>query len=77
MNPLVIHELAQIREQERMSAALHRAAVRAARREAGVTWMQLLRARFGRNGQAPVATTVSRPWMRVVAAPPDSACADC
>ena len=56
MNPLVLHELAQITEQERMNAQLHRAAIRAARREAGVSWVHVVRARlFRRNGHAPVS----------------------
>ena len=46
MNPMGLMELAQIREQEYMREALRRAALREARKEAGVTWLQLVRARF-------------------------------
>ena len=78
MNPLVIHELAQIEEQERMHAALRRAALRAARRDAGLSWTQVLRARlFGRNGHAPAAAAEPRPRVRVAAASADAQCADC
>lgn len=46
MNPTGLLELAQIAEQEHMREAMRRAALRAARRDAGVTWFQALRLRL-------------------------------
>ena len=81
MNPLILHELAQIEEQERMNAALRRAALRAARREAGLSWMQAVRGRLlGRTRHAPIGSgAVSlRPRLRVAGAPAEAeATADC
>lgn len=46
MNHMGLLELAHIKEQEHMREALRRQAIKAARREAGVTWLQLVRARL-------------------------------
>lgn len=54
-------ELAQIREQESMRESLRRAALRDARREAGVTWLQLLRSRFFGDRGAGRAVGGARP----------------
>jgi hypothetical protein len=78
MNPLVLHELAQITEQERMNAQLHRAAVRAARREAGVSWVDAVRGRFfGRNGHAPVSHGAVNGAPRVSMGGAAADCVDC
>lgn len=51
MNPTGLMEMAQVKEQEHMREALRRRALREARKEAGLTWLQLLRARlFGSRG---------------------------
>lgn len=79
-----VSELAQLREQEFMHESLRRAAFRTARREAGVTWLQLVRARLmaaragGRSvhgsrpqpSRAPAATAAVRPAppLRVIGA---------
>lgn len=79
-----LSELAQIQEQEHMRESLRRAAMRQARREAGVTWLQLIRARLsGRRpvgrlaggphplpSRTPTATAVARPAppLRVIGA---------
>lgn len=56
-----LRELAQIQEQEHMREALRRAAVRAARREAGVTWLQVFRARIFRTRPSGRSVDGSRP----------------
>ena len=51
MNPMGLMEMAQIKEQEHMREALRRTALREARKQAGVTWIQVVRARlFGSRG---------------------------
>ena len=58
MNPMGLMEMAQIKEQEHMREALRRTALREARKQAGVTWIQVVRARlFGSRGvvSAPAA----------------------
>ena len=62
MNPYILMELSQIKEQENMRAAERRAAVREARRESGVSWLQMLRSRL-------VAIRRTRPAARPAARP--------
>ena len=51
MNPTGLMEMAQIKEQEHMREALRRTALRDARKQAGVSWIQVVRARlFGSRG---------------------------
>jgi hypothetical protein len=73
MNHMGLVELAQIREQEHMREALRRQAIRAARRDAGVTWLQLVRARlFGSrpaNGRAKVPPAQPAPPVSTPATP--------
>lgn len=56
MNPMGLMEMAQVREQESMREALRRAAIREARKQAGLTWFQVVRARlFRQRGAVAVA----------------------
>ena len=64
MNPMGLMEMAQINEQEHMREALRRAALREARKQAGLTWIQVLRARlFGSRGvvTTPAAAAAQAP----------------
>ena len=68
MNPTGLMEMAQITEQEHMREALRRAALREARKQAGLTWIQVLRARlFGSRGV--VATPAAAPQAPTPATP--------
>lgn len=87
MNPMGLMEMAQVKEQESMREALRRAAIREGRKQAGITWFQMVRARlFRRRGAVaagPAAPTAARataaaPRLRVVqAAELDCVGADC
>ena len=55
-----LRELAQITEQEHMRESLRRAAIRDARRQAGVTWLQMVRARLSPKHTAPSAAGAAR-----------------
>ena len=87
MNPNGLMELAQIAEQEHMREALRRSAARAARREAGVTWLQAVRMRFVRRRiaeravhppAAQPAPSQPAPRLRVIQiAKTDQIAADC
>ncbi|MGH7686035.1 MAG: hypothetical protein ACREN2_04370 [Candidatus Dormibacteria bacterium] len=76
-------EMAQVAEQEHMRVALRRAAARAARREAGITWLQAVRMRVfaapvSPARPAPPATARPAVRLRVIrAADSDCATADC
>ena len=72
MNPMGLMELGQIKEQEHMREALRRSALREARKQAGVTWIQLVRARlFGSRGVVTTPpTTATRPAVQTTAAAP-------
>lgn len=64
MNPMGLMEMAQISEQEHMREALRRTAIREARKQAGVTWIQVVRARlFGSRGvvTTPAAAAPATP----------------
>ena len=64
MNPTGLMEMAQITEQEHMREALRRAALREARKQAGLTWIQVVRARlFGSRGvvTTPAAAAAQAP----------------
>ena len=62
MNPMGLMEMAQISEQEHMREALRRRALREARKEAGVTWIQVIRARLFRiRGRDSVAASAPAP----------------
>ena len=62
MNPMGLMEMAQITEQEHMREALRRTALREARKQAGVTWMQVLRARvFGSRGVVTTPAAAAAP----------------
>ena len=77
MNPMGLMEMAHIKEQESMREALRRAAIREARREAGITWFQAFRARLFRQGDgvavapaaAPAADTTPAPAAAIAATP--------
>ena len=58
MYSMNLTEMAQVAEQEHMREALRRAAVREARREAGITWLQAVRMRFSRKSAAPLTAPV-------------------
>ena len=55
-----LSEIAQLDEQEHMQKSLERAAARAARREAGVTWLHLARTRIFRARPAGRSVDGSR-----------------
>lgn len=59
-------EMAQVNEQEHMREALRRAAIREARKQAGVTWVQVVRARLFRS-----RVVVTPPAVAAVPAPAD------
>ena len=62
MNPMGLMEMAQIKEQEHMREALRRTALREARKQAGVTWIQVVRARlFGPRGVVTTPATAAAP----------------
>ena len=55
-------EMAEVNEQEHMREALRRAAIREARKQAGVTWIQVVRARlFGSRGVVTTPAAVTTP----------------
>jgi hypothetical protein len=55
-------EMAEVNEQEHMREALRRAAIREARKQAGVTWIQVVRARlFGHRDGAAAAASAATP----------------
>ena len=55
-------EMAEVNEQEHMREALRRAAIREARKQAGVTWIQVVRARlFGSRGVVTTPPTTPAP----------------
>ena len=62
MNPMGLMEMAQINEQEHMREALRRTALREARKRAGVTWIQVVRARlFGSRGVVTTPAAAAAP----------------
>lgn len=62
MNPMGLMEMAQIKEQEHMREALRRTALREARQQAGVTWIQVVRARlFGSRGVVSALAPAAAP----------------
>lgn len=61
MNPMGLMEMAHIKEQESMREALRRAAIREARRQAGVTWIQVVRARLFRHRDGVAVAPVAQP----------------
>ena len=55
-------EMAEVNEQEHMREALRRAASREARKQAGVTWIQVVRARlFGSRGVVTTPAAAAAP----------------
>ena len=63
-------EMAQVNEQEHMREALRRAAIREARKQAGVTWIQVVRARlFGSRGVVTTPAAAAPPASPAPAAP--------
>lgn len=55
-------EMAEVNEQEHMREALRRAAIREARKQAGVTWIQVVRARlFGSRGVVTTPAAAAAP----------------
>lgn len=61
MNPMGLMEMAQVKEQESMREALRRAAIREARRQAGITWFQVVRARLFRQRDGVAVAPVAQP----------------
>ena len=62
MNPMGLMEMAQINEQEHMREALRRTALREARKQAGVTWIKVVRARlFGSRGVVTTPAAAAAP----------------
>jgi len=61
MNPMGLMEMAQVKEQESMREALRRAAIREARKQAGITWFQVVRARLFRQRGAVAAAPAAAP----------------
>ncbi|MBV8528954.1 MAG: hypothetical protein JOZ75_11610 [Candidatus Dormibacteraeota bacterium] len=61
MNPMGLMEMAQVKEQESMREALRRAAIREARKQAGITWFQAVRARLFRQRDAVAAAPAAAP----------------
>lgn len=71
MNPMGLMELGQIKEQEHMREALRRNALRDARKQAGVTWIQLVRARlFRQRDGVAAAAPAARPAVHSTPAAP-------
>ena len=76
MNPMGLMEMAQINEQEHMREALRRAALREARKQAGVTWIQMVRARlFGSRGVVTTHAPAAAPQSLAPAPPVPSSVA--
>ena len=73
MYSMNLTEMAQVAEQEHMREALRRAALRAARREAGITWLQAVRMRVfrttARSHTTPMPPVQPAPSIPVAAAP--------
>lgn len=72
MYSMNLTEMAQVAEQEHMREALRRAALRAARHEAGITWLQAVWMRVFHKTAVPAAAPVPAqpaPSTSVAAAP--------
>ena len=67
-------EMAEVNEQEHMREALRRAAIREARKQAGVTWIQVVRARlFGSRGVVTTPAAAAAPQSPAPAPAPATA----